>query len=82
MKSGIFASGVTRNKNLQVNSEFPLLNLRWVAVRGGIHDWAIYYSSEDMDENYVARFGNKCYDPVVARELVHCDNEAFKMYRF
>ena len=82
MKPGIFATGMTKDKRLQINIDLLAFNLRWVAVRGGIHDWTIYYHNEDMSEDYVARFGYKCCDSVVVRELVYCDDEAFAMYRF
>lgn len=77
MEPGIFASGVTKDPRLHKE-----LTFRWVAVRGGKHDWAIYYHGVEKREDYVATFGDKCYTPDVIRELVHCDDEAFALYRY
>lgn len=70
--------------------------VKWVAIRGGIHDWAIYHS---MDGNFVqadyfddpihllaskesiARRGAKLHQEEDIKKLVPCDDEAFKMYR-
>ena len=71
----IFASGVTDDSRLYKDP------VRWVAVRGGIWDWAIYYHTPEHTEYYIKRSGDKCYIDVVIKELVHCDDEAFAMYR-
>ena len=60
----------------------PNSSLRWVAVRGGIHDWAIYAGSITNSYEWVKRFGNKIYSEKLIRNLVPCDDEAFKMYRY
>lgn len=62
----------------------------WVAVRGGIHDWAIYTSLNAIpmvdfwggDKQGIADVGQKVTDEKTIRELVPCDEEAFKMYRY
>lgn len=62
----------------------------WVAVRGGIHDWAIYTSINAIptrdfwavDKKGIAAYGQKLVDEEKIRELVPCDDEAFKMYRY
>ena len=56
--------------------------LRWVAVRGGIWDWAIYCHFADRDEEWIKRHGDKVHDEKHIRKLVPCDDEAFSMYRF
>ena len=56
--------------------------LRWVAVRGGIWDWAIYCHFADRDEEWIKRHGDKVHDEKHIRKLVLCDDEAFTMYRF
>ena len=56
--------------------------LRWVAVRGGIWDWAIYCHFADRDEEWIKRHGDKVHDEKHIRKLVPCDDEAFTMYRF
>ena len=58
--------------------------LKWVAVRGGIHDWAIYCEDpENPMQRFgeVARLGNKIHSDDIIRELQPCTDEAFKMYR-
>jgi len=53
----------------------------WIARKGGIQDWAIYFSiSEDID--YTLNYGAKITKEEIIRELVPCDNETFKKYRF
>ena len=42
MKSGIFAKGETSVEDYWDASKE--MQIRWVAIRGGIHDWAIYYN--------------------------------------
>lgn len=62
----------------------PILHrkpVRWIAKRGGYHDWAIYYHFEDKSETYIAMNGEKCTTESVIKRLVPCDDEAFKMYR-
>jgi len=75
MAPGIFASGV-------VDYEMELFH--WVAVRGVIHDWAIYCGTVDMADEYIKSYGDKLLmlNSKKIRELVPCDNDAFSMYRF
>jgi len=56
--------------------------LKWVAVRGGIHDWAIYCHFANNTYEWVYRFGDKVYSKGNIKKLVNCDDEAFKMYRY
>lgn len=60
----------------------------WVAVRGQIHDWAIYYAIGDKKNlelhwpfERIAECGDKIHSPSDIKELVACTDEAFKMYR-
>ena len=61
--------------------------MRWVAVRGGIWDWAIYaqnpYYIETgvWDWQKIAEQGDKVHNENHIRKLVECDKEAFEMYR-
>lgn len=56
--------------------------LRWVAVRGRVHDWTIYCHFADHDVEWIKNHGDKvCFDSHI-RKLVECDDEAFGMYRF
>jgi len=72
----IFATGVVLN--LRLCSE----PVRWVAVRGGIYDWAIYYHREEHSMGYIKDYGDKCFTKEVIKELVPCDDEAFALYRY
>jgi hypothetical protein len=71
--------------------------VKWVAVRGGIHDWAIYHSMDanlckaeyfDSDDHLYASFtqianhGAKLRSETKIREFVPCTDEAFNMYRY
>ena len=72
----IIATGVVLNERLYHKP------VRWVAKRGRVHDWAIYYDKEEKTELQVQNWGNKCFTESVIRELVPCDDSAMKMYRF
>jgi len=62
----------------------------WVAIRGGMHDWAIYTTLNSVpmvdfwvaDKKGIADHGQKLCSPTKIKELVPCDDEAFKMYRY
>ena len=72
----IIATGITTN---------PILHnepVRWVAKRGEIYDWALYYHYDFNTVQYVMEYGDKCFTKSVIKELVPCDEEAFNMYRF
>ena len=63
----------------QLHREIPV---RWLAVRGGIHDWAIYYDREERSISAIRDYGNKVTSSSTIKELVPCDDEAFKLYRY
>jgi len=55
--------------------------LTWVAVKGGIDDWAIYtHLWQDLEE--VARSGDKVTFEGNIRSLVPCTDEVFALYRY
>ena len=56
--------------------------VRWVAVKGGYHDWAIYYHRAEKSIEFICREGDKCFTKEVIRELVECTDEVFKRYRY
>ena len=56
--------------------------VKWVAKRGGIYDWAIYFEHPNMIAEYVTAHGDKVRNKDIIKQLVPCDNEAFKMYRY
>lgn len=73
--STCFATGVVNDPRLHGEP------VRWAAKRGGIHDWTIYYHLESRPLGYVLEVGDKCITEAVIKELVPCDEEAYKMYR-
>jgi hypothetical protein len=82
----IFAEG---NLLIEHSKQTGSVRMKWVAVRGGIWDWAIYQVRSDYREDYymwdyerIASNGDKIHNDILIRELVACDEEAFKMYRF
>lgn len=81
MKPGIFDSGTVRDSSTGVNILGSGKMLRWVAVRGGIHDWAIYVYWEAMSEEWIKAHGDKVHDRNNIKRLVKCDDEALGMYR-
>lgn len=81
-------------KNIDENNMTPV---KWVAIRGGIHDWAIYHSMDanlchadyfdssdhlECSIDQIARHGAKLTKEKEIRAFVPCTDEAFKMYRY
>lgn len=56
--------------------------LRWIAVRGIIHDWAIYCHWADRSYEWIMRSGDKVYSKGNIKRVVPCTDEAFEMYRY
>jgi hypothetical protein len=54
----------------------------WIAIRGDIHDWAIYYHLYPASISLIMMHGEKVSMESNVRLLVPCDEESFKMYRF
>jgi len=77
----IFATGTANDEPDGLFMANTNRKLRWVAIRGGIHDWAIYCHFADKSEEWIARQGDKVHDEKHIKMLVPCDNEALKMYR-
>ena len=70
--------------------------VKWVAIRGYIHDWAIYHSLDAnlepsdylggfqhlmASDQQVADYGAKLHDRETIKRFVPCDDEALEMYR-
>lgn len=56
--------------------------MKWIAIRGGIWDWAIYYTKNHYEnDERIHNWGTKLHDMTKVKELVNCDDEALKMYR-
>ena len=78
MPSGtIFATGIRFDNRLYKDGE-----IRWIAKRGGVYDWAIYYHHSGLSIEVVSMTGDKCFTEEIIRDLVPCDDEAFALYRF
>lgn len=106
----IFAKGETLIEHPWFNNDAPnkvngkgepdkngkFVKVRWVAIRGGIHDWAIYHSLDanlepsrylggfshlEVDWNRIADHGAKIHREDDIKRLVPCDNNALGMYR-
>lgn len=83
----IFAKGELVDDPDGINLARTGNKVRWVAVRGGIHDWAIYaqnphYGELNYDFDWVRRHGDKVTSEANIKKLVPCDDEAFAMYRY
>lgn len=80
--STIFAKGTTLVEDYWDTSKE--MQIDWVAVRGGIYDWAIYYQLTHLqwDEYQIKDNGEKMHNEKSIKKCVPCDDEAFKMYRY
>ena len=79
--STIFATGEANDKPDGLFMANTNRQLRWIAIRGGTYDWAIYCHFSDKDIEWIKRHGDKVCDEGHIKKLVPCDDEAFKMYR-
>lgn len=77
----VFAHGTTSDDAAGINMANTGNQLRWVAKRGGYHDWAIYIHFAYNDEEYIKTNGDKVTGEANIKQLVPCDDEAYKMYR-
>ena len=73
----VFATGVVQEPRLHKDGP-----VRWVAIRGGVEDWAIYYHHATYPIELVAQEGDKCFTRSVIREFVPCNDAAYARYRF
>lgn len=82
----IFAKGILMDNPFDINIANTGNEVKWVAVRGDVNDWAIYAQnphegSLKHDFDYIKRCGDKVYGESNIRKLVLCDDAAFKRYR-
>lgn len=82
MKPGVFARGEIIDNPEGINITNSGLMLRWVAVRGKIHDWCIYCHYADKDFDWIKRMGDKVMTCENIQKLVDCDEESLKIYRY
>jgi hypothetical protein len=78
----IFARGVVENSPEGIFMTRDGGLLRWVAVRGGIHDWCIYCLFASSTWSAVKTRGDKITQEAHIKKLVPCTDEAFQMYRY
>jgi hypothetical protein len=71
----VFATGISFDDRLFREP------VRWVAKRGYIHDWAIYYGDQAKSVEEITKWGSKLYSRNIIKDLVVCDEEMMKMYR-
>ena len=76
----IFAEGAAMDNPFGIHATGSGKLLRWVAIRGDIHDWAIYYHWFEKNSEWVARHGDKLHNEEIIKRLVPCD-EAYRFYR-
>ena len=77
----IFATGTAIDNELGLFMANTGKELRWVAVRGGIADWAIYCHFADRDVEWIQRHGDKVHMESHIKMCMPCDEESFKRYR-
>ena len=73
----VFAQGSGSHHKILSGSQF-----NWVAIRGGIVDWMIFYGPSDKDLNWIAQDGEKMIEPILIQTLVPCNPSCFSKYRF
>ncbi len=80
MKPGIFAGGRALVEDYWDDSEGMLVD--WVAVRGAVPDWCIYYklAIEEWDQEQIRHHGDKMRNPKSILQCIRADEEALKMY--
>lgn len=84
MKQGMFALGEVIDDPTGANMANTGKMIKWVAVRGGYHDWCIYCDnpySPCSSYTEVASVGDKITNREYITRLVPCDKEALEMYR-
>lgn len=72
----VFATGVVSEPGLYMEP------VRWLAKRGGIADWAIYYHRKEYELEWIKDYGDKCVTEKIIKKLVPCDEDTFKAYRY
>lgn len=78
----IIAKGEALDSPIGINMTNSGKMLRWIAVRGAIHDWCIYYHLADKNYEWIRGFGDKVTSEENIKRLVPCSIEAFEKYRY
>jgi len=99
----IFASGIGfiehpwfNQATKTIEADGKSTKVKWVAIRGYIHDWAIYHSLDanlepannldgtshlNADFQTIADHGAKLHNREIVKKLVPCSKLALKFYR-
>jgi hypothetical protein len=78
----IIDRGETVDSPKGVNMTNSGAQLRWIAIRGGINDWAIYIHHAWQDWEFILDEGDKVCQKENIKKLVPCSRAAFEMYRY
>lgn len=79
----VFAQGITTNDpdGTYMTASRRGEDLKWIAVRGGYHDWAIYIGwANEKTVNTLIQNGDKVTGEGNIRKLVRCSDGAYDMY--
>jgi len=76
-----FATGVLPNSPTGIFMTRDGGDLRWVAVKGYAHDWAVYCHWAYHSEDFVASSGDKVLTPEYVKRCVPCTEEVMERYR-
>ena len=77
----IFATGKARDTELRIGISHTGKPWKWIAVKGGGADWAIYCSPDYRTDERIHGLGEKVHDKDVIKLLVKCDDSALEIYR-
>lgn len=61
--------------------ELDIAHVHWIAVKGMVNDWAVYFSSNDEDYKSIAESGNKLYLLNAVKRLIPCTKNVLRRYR-
>lgn len=70
----VFASGLAYEGDIPV---------KWVDRKGGIEDWAIYYSDNlAATDEYIAQHGDRFFSIEKIKSFVQGNSDFYKLYRY
>ena len=77
----IFACGFAMDGTAVFNITGKYQQLRWVAVKGYINDWAVYVGLPYWTIRETAEKGDKIHTEGYIRHVVPCVDEVYNRYR-
>lgn len=72
----IFSTGIIRDLRLDKD------NIKWIAVKGGGDDWALYYAPAKTAISDMLKSSIKVTTESIIKRLVGCTDKALTKYRF